>query len=65
MAFKTVVHHVFYLTSSVVGYSIIIRCQYGVVKFLGQLGMPTLARTHKANNEVKRVLFVLVSAFLS
>ncbi|KAH7721033.1 hypothetical protein AAVH_11500 [Aphelenchoides avenae] len=56
---KAIVHHVFYLSSSVLGYAIIVACQYGVVRFLRQLGMPSHHRTHRANNEVKRALVAL------
>ncbi|KAH7702343.1 7TM GPCR protein [Aphelenchoides avenae] len=58
-SFKTIVHHVFYLSSSILGYMIIVYCQYGVVKFLRQLGMPSHHRTHRANNEIKRALVAL------
>ncbi|KAH7715107.1 CRE-SRD-32 protein [Aphelenchoides avenae] len=58
-SFKAIVHHVFYLSSSVIGYGIIVSCQYGVVKFLRQLGVPSHHRTHRANNEVKVALVAL------
>ncbi|KAH7716503.1 hypothetical protein AAVH_16081 [Aphelenchoides avenae] len=59
VAAKARIHNANYLVTSAIVYTVIIRCQYGVLVYLRRLGAPSHSHTCKAHAEVNRALVAL------
>lgn len=68
--FKTLAHHVFYLSSTLIGYCIIAWSQFRVMSYinLSDINLPREAlhsKTRRANAEVNRALVALVCRIIA
>ncbi|KAH7695205.1 7TM GPCR protein, partial [Aphelenchoides avenae] len=57
--FKTIAHHVFYLSSTILGYCVIVWCQVRAITFISQRGVAAHRKTRKAHSEINRALIAL------